>query len=175
MSWERHIFFIFKNKNNRGGKVKKTLVGLMCILALSSAYGATSTSTKSTKAASSSAKKVMKEKREDLFESLEEKVFRAPDNQKARIAATDNAFDIGKKRMYYLQREEDEIRAMEANLGMEEQEHNFLNDKYDAVMNEFKDVKNETDVLTVENKKLKEYMARLTAMETKVNGGRPVK
>ncbi|MDR3260089.1 MAG: hypothetical protein LBT51_10820 [Fusobacteriaceae bacterium] len=117
-------------------------------------------------------KKVMKEKREDLFESLEEKVFRAPNNQKAKLQATDNAFDIGKKRMYYLNREEAEIRALEAELGMEETEHNFLGDKYDAVMEEFKDVKSEIDALQLENKKLKEYLARLNQMEIRARGGK---
>jgi peptidoglycan hydrolase CwlO-like protein len=117
-------------------------------------------------------KKVMKEKREDLFESLEEKVFRAPSNQKAKLQATDNAFDIGKKRMYYLNREESEIRALEAELGIEEAEHNFLGDKYDAVMEEFKDVKSEIDALQLENKKLKEYLARLNQMEIRAKGGK---
>jgi hypothetical protein len=119
-----------------------------------------------------SKKKVMREKREDLFESLEEKVFRAPNSEKAKLQATDNAFDIGKKRMYYLNREEAEIRELEAELGMEDAEHNFLGDKYDAVMDEFKTVKSEREALQLENKKLKTYLARLNAMETRAKGGK---
>jgi hypothetical protein len=119
-----------------------------------------------------SKKKVMREKREDLFESLEEKVFRAPNSDKAKLLATDNAFDIGKKRMYYLNREEAEIRELEAELGMEEVEHNFLGDKYDAVMEEFKNTKSEIEALQLENKKLKEYLARLNQMEARAKGGR---
>ena len=121
---------------------------------------------------SKAAKKVMKEKRAELFESLEEKVFRAPNGTKAKIQATDAAFDVGKKRMYYLQREEDQIRALESELGMEDVEHNFLTEKYDAVMEEFKTTKNEIEALELENRKLKEYLARLNAMEARAKGGR---
>ena len=121
---------------------------------------------------SRAAKKVMKEKRAELFEPLEEKVFRAPSGTKAKIQATDNAFDIGKKRMYYLQREEDQIRALESELGMEDVEHNFLTEKYDAVMEEFKTTKNEIEALEIENRRLKEYLRRLNAMEQRAKGGR---
>ena len=119
-----------------------------------------------------SKKKVMKEKREDLFESLEEKVFRAPNTQQAKLQATNNAFDIGKKRMYYLNREEAEIRELESELGIEQAEHNFLGDKYDTVMDEFKTVKSEIEALQLENKKLKEYLARLNQMEIRIKGGK---
>ena len=154
--------------------MKKGLVLLSLMVLGMTSFGATKSSTKAS-GTLKSGKKVMKQKREDLFESLEEKVFRAPNGDKAKLAATDNAFDIGKKRMYYLQREEDEIKAIEAEMGMEDAEHNFLCEKYDGVMEQFKDVKNEIDVLTVENKKLKEYMARLNAMEIRANGGKIVK
>jgi hypothetical protein len=119
-----------------------------------------------------SKKKVMRDKREDLFESLEEKVFRAPNSEKAKLQATDNAFDIGKKRMYYLNREEAQIRELESELGLEEVEHNFLGDKYDAVMDEFKTVKSEKEALQLENKKLKNYLARLDQMEKRAKGGK---
>ena len=152
--------------------MKKSLLLVGAIFALTfTLEGASSkktTKTTTTKAA----KKVMKEKREDLFESLEEKVFRAPNGTKAKIQATDAAFDIGKKRMYYLQREEDQIRALESELGMEETEHNFLTEKYDTVMEEFKTTKNEIEALELENKKLKEYLARLNAMEARTKGGK---
>ena len=133
---------------------------------------ATKSTSRASKASSKTAKKVMKEKREDLFESLEEKVFRAPSGTKAKIQATDNAFDIGKKRMYYLQREEDQIRALESELGMEDADHNFLTEKYDAVMEEFKTTKNEIEALELENKKLKDYLRRLNAMEQRAKGGK---
>ena len=151
--------------------MKKFLV-LMGILSITMcSYGANAKrNAKSTEANSKTAKKVMKEKREDLFESLEEKVFRAPNGTKAKIQATDNAFDVGKKRMYYLQREEDQIRALESELGMEETDHNFLTEKYDTVMEEFKTTKNEIEALEIENRKLKEYLARLNAMEARAKG-----
>jgi len=160
--------------------MKKNIMVLGAILAMSftlegaSARQATTrkTSTGASKADSKTAKKVMKEKREDLFESLEEKVFRAPSGTKAKIQATDNAFDIGKKRMYYLQREEDQIRALESELGMEDSEHNFLTEKYDTVMEEFKTTKNEIEALELENKKLKAYLVRLNAMEQRTKGGK---
>ncbi|MGF6907115.1 hypothetical protein [Fusobacterium sp. PH5-44] len=143
--------------------MKRIIVGILSlIMAANGLYGASRATTSKT------AKKVMKEKREDLFESLEEKVFRAPNGTKAKIQATDNAFDTGKKRMYYLQREEDQIRALESELGMEESEHNFLTEKYDAVMEEFKTTKNEIEALELENKKLKNYLTRLNAMESRV-------
>ncbi|MGF6906520.1 hypothetical protein [Fusobacterium sp. PH5-44] len=153
--------------------MKKFLViaGILAVTACT--YGANAKgSTKKNAANTKSAKKVMKEKREDLFESLEEKVFRAPNGTKAKIQATDNAFDTGKKRMYYLQREEDQIRALESELGMEETDHNFLTEKYDAVMEEFKTTKNEIEALEIENRKLKEYLARLNAMEARAKGGK---
>jgi len=112
-----------------------------------------------------SKKKVMREKREDLYESLEEKVFRARNTDKAKLAATDQAFETGKTRMYYLNREEAEIRELEQELGAGEVEHNFLGDKFDAVREEFKNNKSEIETLETENKKLKEYMARLDNME----------
>ncbi|MGF6906902.1 hypothetical protein, partial [Fusobacterium sp. PH5-44] len=111
-------------------KKKMLVLGALLTMALT-LEGAPTKKTQNT-ATSKTAKKVMKEKREDLFESLEEKVFRAPNGTKAKIQATDSAFDTGKKRMYYLQREEDQIRALESELGMEETEHNFLTEKYDA-------------------------------------------
>jgi len=153
---------------------KFTVVALALFMATNMLLGATTrrSTTKSTKASSKTAKKVMKEKRKDLFESLEEKVFRAPNDTKAKIQATDSAFDTGKKRMYYLQREEDQIRALESELGMEEVDHNFLTEKYDAVMEEFKTTKNEIEALELENRKLKEYLARLNAMEARAKGGK---
>jgi len=153
---------------------KKILLLSPLVLFAMSINGETSikTSSKVSKASSKTAKKVMKEKREDLFESLEEKVFRTPNETKAKIQAIDNAFDIGKKRMYYLQREEDQIRSLESELGMEEMEHNFLTEKYDAIMEEFKTTKNEIEALELENKKLKDYLRRLNAMEQRAKGGK---
>jgi hypothetical protein len=149
---------------------------LSLLLAGALSFAATSTPkkpvAKKTAITEKSKKKVMRQKREDLFESLEEKVFRAPNTEKAKLQATDNAFDIGKKRMYYLNREEAEIRELEAELGMEEVDHNFLGDKYDAVMDEFKTVKSEQEALQLENKKLKAYLARLNAMEARAKGGK---
>ena len=115
-----------------------------------------------------SSKKIMKEKREDLFESLEEKVFRASNDTKAKIQATDNAFDTGKTRMYYLQKEEDQIKALEYELGMEEIGHNFLTERYNMVMEEFKTTKNEIESLELENKKLRLYLSRVSMMEQRV-------
>jgi hypothetical protein len=156
--------------------MKKLITGLMLLTALT--VGASTTKiprapkAKRTPITVKSKKKVMRDKREDLFESLEEKVFRAPNGEKAKLQATDNAFDIGKKRMYYLNREESEIRELEAELGMEEVEHNFLGDKYDAVMDEFKTVKSEKEALQLENQKLKAYLKRLDAMEKRAKGGK---
>ncbi|MGF6907200.1 hypothetical protein [Fusobacterium sp. PH5-44] len=150
---------------------KKMLLITSLLLFTMSLEASSKTASKNTNT-TKSAKKVMKEKREDLFESLEEKVFRAPNGTKAKIQATDSAFDVGKKRMYYLQREEDNIRALESELGMEETEHNFLTEKYDAVMEEFKTTKNEIEALELENKKLKEYLKRLNAMEARAKFGK---
>ena len=153
--------------------MKKSLLLLGILSAMTfTLEGASSNTSAGNTANSKAAKKVMKEKRAELFESLEEKVFRAPNGTKAKIQATDAAFDVGKKRMYYLQREEDQIRALESELGMEEVEHNFLTEKYDAVMEEFKTTKNEIEALELENRKLKEYLARLNAMEQRAKGGR---
>ena len=152
-------------------KRKMLLISSLLLFTIALEGAATKNNSKNT-ATSKTAKKVMKEKREDLFESLEEKVFRAPNGTKAKIQATDAAFDTGKKRMYYLQREEDQIRALESELGMEETDHNFLTEKYDAVMEEFKTTKNEIEALELENIKLKEYLARLNAMEVRAKGDR---
>ena len=133
--------------------MRKFLIAMGILSTVASAYG-TSTrkiNSKSDVTDSKMAKKLMQEKREDLFESLEEKVFRAPNGTKSKIRATDNAFDVGKKRMYYLQREEDQIRVLESELGMEGREHNFLTEKYDNVMEEFKTTKNEIEALEIEN------------------------
>jgi len=78
--------------------------------------------TKATKATSKTAKNVIKQKREDLFELLEGKVFRARPRSKLYVIS----LILGKKRMYYLQKEEDQIRTLELELGMEEIDHNFL-------------------------------------------------
>jgi len=155
---------------------KFTIVALSLFMATNMLLGKSTRKVPSrvSKASSKTAKKVMKEKREDLFESLEEKVFRAPSATKAKIQATDNAFDIGKKRIYYLQREEDQISALESELGMEDSEHNFLTEKYDTVMEKFKTSKNEIETLELENKKLKAYLARLNAMEQRAKGGKKI-
>jgi predicted nucleic acid-binding Zn-ribbon protein len=156
--------------------MKKTLLLLSVLLLGAGSLAATTVkrapTVKKVPITEKSKKKVMREKREDLFESLEEKVFRAPNTEKAKLQATDNAFDTGKKRMYYLNREEAEIRELESELGMEEVDHNFLGDKYDAVMDEFKNVKSEIEALQLENKKLKEYLARLNQMEARAKGGK---
>ena len=70
--------------------------------------------------------------------------------------------------MYYLQQEEDAIREMEDELSIVDADHEFLTEKYDNVMNQFTDVKTEIDALTLENKKLKDYLAKLNEMEKRV-------
>jgi DNA repair exonuclease SbcCD ATPase subunit len=149
--------------------MKKALILLVLALTGIVALGATQIPrkpvAKKVPITTKSKKKVMREKREDLFESLEEKVFRAPNSKKGKLAATDAAFDTGKKRMYYLNREEADVRELEAELGLEEQEHNFLGDKYDAVMDEYKTTRSEVEALEQENKQLKGYLARLDNME----------
>ncbi|MGF6905874.1 hypothetical protein [Fusobacterium sp. PH5-44] len=154
--------------------MRKIMVTLGILSLVMNVYGASSRKAveKSNSTSFKAAKKVMHEKREDLFESLEEKVFRAPSTTKGKIQATDKAFDTGKKRMYYLQREEDQIRSLEGELGMEDVDHNFLTEKYDGVMEEFKTTKNEIEALEIENRKLKEYLNRLNTMESRAKGGR---
>ena len=145
---------------------------LLLILLLITGFTLKGTELKKGKGVTKSAKKVMKEQRENLYESLEEKVFRAPLDTKSKLKATEEAFKTGKERMYYLQREEEEIRDLESELGMENVEHEFLTEKYDAVMEEFYTKKNEIEALELENKMLKEYLGRLNTMETRAKGGK---
>ena len=154
-------------------KMKKLLV-FLSIMTLAVGLEAASGKAQIRKARNSStktskvAKKKMKTERDDLYESLEEKVFRAKSGQKAKFQATEDAFAVGKKRMYYLQQEEDAIREMEDELSIVDADHEFLTEKYDNVMNQFTDVKTEIDALTLENKKLKDYLAKLNEMEKRV-------
>lgn len=152
--------------------MRKFLITMGILSTIVSAYGASARkfNTKADLANSKMVKKVMQEKREDLFESLEEKVFRASNGSKSKLQATDIAFDIGNKRMYYLQNSEDQIRALESELGMEEIDHNFLTEKYNNVMEAFKTTKNEIESLEIENKKLKEYFTKLNTMENRAKG-----
>jgi len=79
---------------------EKTIIALLSLFMSTNILlgaNAKKVSSRASTASSKTAKKAMKEKREDLFESLEEKVFRAPSGAKAKIQATDNAFDMGKK------------------------------------------------------------------------------
>ena len=145
---------------------------LLLILLLITGFTLKATEHKKGKSIRKSAKKVMKQQRENLYESLEEKVFRAPLGTKSKLQATEEAFKVGKERMYYLQKEEEQIRALETELGMEPVEHDFLTEKYDTVMEEFSTTKNEIEALELENKMLKDYLSRLNAMEARAKGGK---
>ena len=145
---------------------------LPLILLLITGFTLKATEHKKGKSITKSAEKVMKQQRENLYESLEEKVFRAPLGTKSKLQATEEAFKVGKERMYYLQKEEEQIRALETELGMEPVEHDFLTEKYDTVMEEFSTTKNEIEALELENKMLKDYLSRLNAMEARAKGGK---
>jgi len=112
-------------------------------------------------------KKVMKQKREELFESLEEKVFRAPNNSAAELAAGEKAFETGKKRMYYLNREEAEIKEYSQDLKGGEAPDNYplLGDRFDETRDEFLTKKGEIEALDKEYEVLQKYLSKLEAME----------
>ncbi|MDR1834658.1 MAG: hypothetical protein LBQ96_02530 [Fusobacteriaceae bacterium] len=119
-------------------------------------------------------KKVMKQQREDLFESLEEKVFRAPNNTGAELAAGEKAFETGKKRMYYLNREEAEIKEYAADYAEQgaTADYLFLGDQFDATRDEFLSKKAELEALDREYATMQKYLAQLEAMEKRAAAGR---
>ena len=118
-------------------------------------------------------KKILKNIRRDINESLEEKVFRSENTPEARINAIGAAFKIGKDRMTFLNIEEEEIMKFEANLGVERNNKNvLLGQKFDKVHDKFKTNKNDIEILLVENEKLREYLSRLYNMEQKVKTGK---
>ena len=117
-------------------------------------------------------KKVIEDIRRDLNESLEEKVFRSDNNPDARIAAAGAAFEIGKERMAFLKMEEEEIIKLEDVLGMEPNENRvFLSQKFDEIHKEFNFNKNEIESISIENKKLNEYLSKLNNIEHKIRTG----
>ena len=107
-----------------------------------------------------------------MNESLEEKVFRSDNNPEARIAAAGAAFEIGKERMAFLKMEEEEIVKLEEVLGMEPNENRvFLSQKFDEIRKEFNFNKNEIESISIENKKLNEYLSKLNNIEQKIRTG----
>ena len=171
-----------------GGIMKKIIVAAVMLSIMASAYGATATekeaknttATKQAKLAEKNAakaerttlkngKKVMHEKRDILYDSLEERVLRAPNSGAGHEAAINGAFTDGKTRLQFLLAEEEELREIEAALGLEQSEKVYLNDSYDQVVKEYKDAKTESEVLDVEHKKLTEYLGRLQAMKAKIS------
>ena len=162
----------------------KKIVGILMAMCAMVMFGATSTEkTDVSKAAKAekqaeaqnervrkSGKKLMHEKRDELYDSLEERVFRAPGNGAAHEAAVNDSFRAGKQRLQFLLAEEQNITEIEKLLGNEDTEHYFLNDKYDEVVNQYKEAKTESDMLAVEHKKLTEYLGRLEKMKARVNG-----
>ncbi len=111
-------------------------------------------------------KKVIEDIRRDLNESLEEKVFRSKNTIETRTASGEAAFETGKERMAFLKMEEKEILGMEAN-----ENRVFLSQKFDEIHKEFNFNKNEIESISIENKKLNEYLSKLNNIEQKIRTG----
>lgn len=117
-------------------------------------------------------KKVIEDIRRDLNESLEEKVFRSKNTIETRTASGEAAFETGKERMSFLKMEEKEIMEFEEILGMEANENRvFLSQKFDEIHKEFNFNKNEIESISIENKKLNEYLSKLNNIEQKIRTG----
>ena len=114
-------------------------------------------------------KKIIEDIRRDMNESLEEKVFRSENTPEARMTAAGTDFEIGRERMFFLKREEEEIMKLEDALGIEKDENRvFLSQKFDEVHDKFKSNNNEIEFLLLENEKLNEYLSRLDKMEQRI-------
>lgn len=98
-------------------------------------------------------KKVIEDIRRDLNESLEEKVFRSKNTIETRTASGEAAFETGKERMAFLKMEEKEIM------------------EFDEIHKEFNFNKNEIESISIENKKLNEYLSKLNNIEQKIRTG----
>lgn len=117
-------------------------------------------------------KKVIEDIRRYLNESLEEKVFRSKNTIETRTASGEVAFETGKERMAFLKMEEKEIMEFEEILGMEANENRvFLSQKFDEIHKEFNFNKNEIESISIENKKLNEYLSKLNNIEQKIRTG----
>ena len=106
-------------------------------------------------------KKVIEDIRRDLNESLEEKVFRSKNTIETRTASGEAAFETGKEIMEF-----EEILGMEAN-----ENRVFLSQKFDEIHKEFNFNKNEIESISIENKKLNEYLSKLNNIEQKIRTG----
>ena len=114
-------------------------------------------------------KKILEKIKREQNESLAEKVFRSENTPKSRIAATNEALEIGKERMAFLKQEEEEIIDLEKVLGIEANENRILlGQKFDEVYDNFKSNNKNIELLLLENEKLKEYLIRLEEIEQKV-------
>lgn len=115
---------------------------------------------------------ILKEKRRELNESLEEKVFRSKNTPEDRAAAAEEAFEIGKDRVAFMRMEEQQIRDLEKQAGIKpDKNHPLMAEEFDKVYNKYKKNNDKVGALIYENQRLKEYLDKLDAMESRMKQG----
>lgn len=115
---------------------------------------------------------ILKEKRRELNESLEEKVFRSKNTPEDRALAADDAFEIGKDRVAFMRMEEQQIRQLEKQAGIKpDKKHPLMAEEFDKVYNKYKKNNDKVGALIYENQRLKEYLDKLDAMEARMKQG----
>ncbi|BBA53269.1 hypothetical protein FV113G1_P10700 (plasmid) [Fusobacterium varium] len=113
-------------------------------------------------------KKIIKEIKKELNESLEEKVFRESNSKYSKVLAADRAFEIGKERLFFIENEEKEILDISKFLNLEIDNKSFLSLQFNEVHNQFNIQKKQIEHLIEENEKLYKYLKQLEEMEKKL-------
>lgn len=150
--------------------MKKVVLGIMLLSSLGAvAYGKENPKvvqeiSKEKKAQIKEGKKVIKEIREDLNESLELKVFRSENTPEARQEAAEKAFETGDDRLAFLRAEEEEIDRYKKE-GKMEDGRKLLDAKFQETYTQFKENQEKMKSLQAENEKLKAMMNKLETME----------
>lgn len=114
-------------------------------------------------------KKRFKEIQLDIYEPLEDKVYRSKKDLETRLIVTRDAFDEGEKRMEALVNEENEMLQQEKEAGIKlDKKRILVGQKYGEVQKKFESNTAEMEKILIENKKLKENLENLKKIEVEI-------
>ncbi|AZW09447.1 hypothetical protein SAMN02983009_01634 [Fusobacterium necrophorum] len=115
------------------------------------------------------AMKLLKEKRREYSESLQDKVYRPGNNMDKQLAATERAFKVGEERISFTKVKEENLMNQEKALGIEKDHSSeFISEKFDKLNEKYKSSNEEVAKLLKQREEIKENLKKLEEMEKKI-------
>lgn len=118
----------------------------------------------------------IKKEIKELYQPMEEKVFEVDKEKEKNMSEEEKerekqkrileAFSLGKARIEFMKERELQLLDLETEAGLERKEEiETLDEKYNKVLEKYKAIKDEQDLLLLENEMYQEYLDRLRKLE----------